>query len=869
MNIKNPPGWALSMLQFFFKERYLEQIEGDLLELFHREGSGRKARWKFGLNTLKFFRLRYLKGLDDFEQLATIAMIKNYLKISIRTLLKQKSYAAINIVGLAIGLASCLLIFMYIAHERSYDNFYPDVDRMYRIANGERGRFTPQLLATTMMKDYPQVESATKITGLGEGTFKIGDRIIVQDGGCWADNEVFNVFNMKFLSGSPEDALKEPENLVLTTSMARKFFPNEPALGQTVVFDGESMQVTAIVEDPPKNTHFPFKYIVANPNDRFGSSNWTGNNYWTYAKIQPGVSVEEMTSNLQDLYKNYIGPEIIEFSGHSSFEEFVADYPDRFYGFTLHPVDRIHLYEPWFSMGPQGDYKNVIVFTSIALFILLIACVNYINMSTARSAIRSKEVGIRKALGSYRKNIISQFLTESLLITFLAILLALIIGGSSLPYFNELTGRVFEYGDLFSPSSVLSIVALLLIVGLFAGAYPAYVISSFSPLKALRGHLQQAGKKGLRSGLVAFQFSISIFLVAATLVIYQQVQFMLSQELGVNIDQTLVIYNGQELDTKYTLFKTQLEQRSDIQIVSKSQGVPFHGFGDWTYQIPAEDNRRTAPYNTFISPGVEKILDLELVEGRFLEEDRVTDTAAVLINEALVKELGWSEPLGKKFARQIEFTVVGVVKDFNFASLKREIGPMIIRYGHENSEVGDWHQRYILAKVNSPDILKTVAEIEELWDQHVPDSPFDASFLNESFQRQYEAERKFGKVFTTFSLLAIFIAFLGLFALTTFVLQKRVKEIAVRKVLGASVSSLLQMMIKDFTRLVLIGGVVGIIVAFYWLENWLQDYSYRIELSWYLLALPVLIIMALTWMVVSLKSYKAATANPSNALKEE
>ncbi len=869
MKKKNPPKWAFGLLQLLFKERYLEQIEGDLLEIYDREKSYSKARVSFWWNTARFFRLRYLKGLDDFEQLTTLAMIKNYLKIAIRTLIKQKSYAAINIVGLAIGLASCLLIFMYINHERSYDKFYKDVDRMYRVANGERGRFTPALLASTMLKDYPQIESATKINGLGDGNFLINNSNIIQEGGCWADSEVFKVFEMNFIAGDPETALVEPDNLVLTESLARKFFPDEPAVGQLIELDGDPVKITAVVSDPPKNTHFPFKFLMANPNDPNDTYNWTGNNHWTYAKIREGVSPEEVTEKLQELYTRYVGQEIIKFSGHASFEEFVKDYPDRYYGFTLHPVDRIHLHESWFSMGPRGDYKNVVVFTSIALFILLIACVNYINMSTARSAIRSKEVGIRKALGSYRKNIISQFLTESLLITFIAILLALVVSGASLPYFNELTGRPFEHTDLFSVSSVLSIIALLIIVGIFAGAYPAYIISGFSPLKALRGHMQQAGKKSLRSGLVAFQFAISIFLVAATLVIYQQVQFMLSQKLGVNIDQTLVMYNGRQLDTKYDLFKTQLEQRSDVVLVSKTNGVPFHGFGDWTYQIPAEDNRRTAPLNSFVTPGVEKVLDLEMVEGRFFEEGRATDTAAVVINEALARELGWDEPLGKKLARQIEFTVIGVMKDFNYTSLKREIRPMIFRFGNAESEIGMWHQRYVIAKINSTDVLKTLSEIEGLWDQHVSDYPFDAAFLNESFQRQYEAERKFGQVFTTFSLLAIFIAFLGLFALTTFVLQKRFKEIAVRKVLGASVSSLLRMMIRDFTRLVLIGGVVGIAVAFYWLNDWLQDYTYRIELSWYLLALPVILILLLTWLVVSMKSYKAAVANPSNALKEE
>ena len=868
---KTPPSWILRLLRFFCKEEYLEQIEGDLLEIFHRENSVSKARRQFIWNSIRFFRWRYLKGIDDYQQLTTLAMIKNYLKVAVRTLLKQRAYAGINIMGLAIGLASCLLIIMYVFHERSYDSFYPDIERMYRVANGERGRWTPELLAKTMAENYPQVEASTKVSGLWESLFQIGDRRFLQESGSWADENVFKVFEMEFLAGNPETALKEPNNIVLTESLAKKCFPDQPAYEQTLLVDGDQMKVTGIVKDPPKNTHFPFTFIGAShisPNSKF---NWTGNSHWTYAKLQEGVPPEEMDERLLDLYRTYVGRDIIEFSGHSTFEEFVADNPGRIYGFTLHPVRSIHLHNPNFSMGPKGSYRNVVIFSLIALFILVIACVNYINMSTARSAIRSKEVGIRKALGSDRKNIVSQFLTESMLITLVSVILALLLSGSSLTYFNELTGRLFSSSDLFAGPIILSTVGLLIIVGLLAGAYPAYVISGYSPLRALRGKVKQAGKRGLRSWLVAFQFAISIFLVATTLVIYFQVRYMQSQELGVNIDQTLVIANGRELDEKYTVFKNQLEQMNEVELVSKSSNLPFHGFGDWTYQLPDEDNRRTSPMNAFVSPGTEKILGLEMIEGRFFQENLATDTSKVVINEALAKELGWTDPIGKRLTRGVglEFSVIGVMKDFNFTTLKREIGPIIFRYGNKSSEIGEWHQSYVLAKVKSQDILSTINKIEGRWNDLVPEYPFDAYFLNDSFQLHFEGERKFGQVFTTFSLLAILIAFLGIFALTTFVLQKRFKEIAVRKVLGATVPSLLKMIIKEFTRLVLIGGVVGIGAAFYWLNTWLEGYSYRIELTWYILAIPIASILLLTWMIVTIRSYKAAVANPSNALKEE
>lgn len=871
MKKHSPPKWALKFLRLFYKERYLEQIEGDLYEIFERDGATKKARYRFGWNALRFFRLRYLKGLDDFEQLTTLAMIKNYLKVAIRTLVRQKSYAGINIAGLAIGLASCLLIMMYVFHERSYDNFYPDGDRVFRVANGERGRYTPELLAETMMAEYPQVEVTTRISGLWESHFKIGNQTFFQEGAGWADENVFKVFQMNFISGDPNSALKNPEDLVLTKSLAEKFFPGESAIGKTIVVDGNNMQVTAVVEDPPKNTHFPFKFIGRIWDNEKANQNWTGNNFWTYAKIQEGVAKEEMNGKLVDLYKKYVGPQMIEYSGHATFEDLVTDYPDRLYGFTLHPLREIHLENPHFSMGSRGDKKNVVVFSLVALFILLIACVNYINMATARSAIRSKEVGIRKALGSYRQNIISQFLIESLLITFIAIILAVVISTIALPYFNQLTGRQFDMNNLFSITNMISIVIILIIVGFLAGGYPAYIISSFTPLKALRGQMQQAGKKGLRSGLVAFQFAISIFLVAATAVIYKQVMFMQSQDLGVDVEQTLVINNGRELEDKYDIFKSELESIANVSVVSRSSGIPFHGFGDWTYQVPNEDNRRVAPNNNFVSSDYEKVLGLEIIKGRFFERNRVSDTASVVINESLAKELGWDDPIGKELARPggFSYRVIGLMKDFNYSSLKRDISPIIFRYGPGNNEVGMFHQAYVIVRVNTNDIVNTVNRIEELWNEQVPDYPFDSHFLSESYEKQYEGERKFGQVFTTFSSLAIIIAFLGLFALTTFVLQKRFKEIAVRKVLGATVPSLLRMMIKDFTRLVVIGGLVGIVVAFYWLNDWLAGYSYRIELSWYLLVLPIVLILMLTWVVVSAKSYKAAIANPANALKEE
>ena len=347
---------------------------------------------------------------------------------------------------------------------------------------------------------------------------------------------------------------------------------------------------------------------------------------------------------------------------------------------------------------------------------------------------------------------------------------------------------------------------------------------------------------------------------------------MQSQELGLNIDQTLIINGGRVLESKYGVFKAELEKLPGIDKVGKASNIPFHGYGDWGYIVPNEERKSISPYNAFTSSEVIDVLDIELVKGRFFMQNHPNDTNYVVINEAFVKEMGWEDPIGKELSRMdaLDFKVVGVMKDFHYTSLKHEIEPIIFRYGGiASSEIGIHHQAYVLVKVSSKDILNTLDQIENVWNEYARSYPLDASFMDDSFQRHYEAERKFGNVFTTFALLAIVIAFMGLFALTTFVLQKRIKEIAIRKVLGATTPSLLRMLIRDFTKLVTIGGIVGIAISFYWLREWLLEYSYRIQLSWYLLVLPIVLVLAMTWMVVSVKSYYAATANPSNALKEE
>lgn len=865
MKEKNPPKWALKILRVFIKDRYLEQIEGDLYELFERNHSKVRFAW----NTLRFFRLRYLKGLDDFEQLTSLAMVKNYLKVALRALMRQKSYAIINISGLAVALASAMLISAYIIHESSYDNYHKDGEKLYKITKRERGKWTPSLLAHAIREEVPQFESSTKTSGVGEALFRINGEAIRQDGGVWADQFFFEVFEVPFISGNATNALAQPANVVLTKEIAEKYFGKESAMSKVIEIDGEDYQVSGIIENTPRNTHFPFKYIVADHLDLNDRYYWTGGDGQTYAKLGENVSIIDAEGALEKLYTKYAGPEIIEFTGHDSFEEFKKEYPDQIHSYVPHPLASIHLDKPYLSNGNPGSRENIKIFFFISLFILIIACINYINMSTARSTLRSKEVGIRKTLGSTRQNVIMQFLTESLLITLFAILIAFGLASISLELFNSITLRDFRIEDLFTLNNALISICLLVFVGIIAGAYPAFIISRFNPISALKGGLKLKGKSPFRNGLVSFQFATSIFLIAATLVIYLQVNYLKTRDIGIDIDKTLVIKNGMRLDTKYDAFKRQLLASRHIKEVAKASNVPFMGYPNYGYTV-AESNIRIDPDNFFVEPGFEEVLDVELIEGRFFKPNMLSDTSKVIVNESFVKEVGWENALGKKLKREPQvFEVVGVMKDFNYQSLKSGISPMILRYGASVWDIGIWHQRNILVKYQGDNIKGMLEDVEETWDSFVPDYPFDSSFLDDSFNRLYDSERRFGKIFTTFSILAMFIAFLGLFSLTTFILQRRYKEIAVRKVMGATVSSLLRMMIKEFTWLVGIGGIVGITASFYWLNEWLNGYSYRITLDWYLPIIPVLIILVLTWIIVSVKSYGAATINPSHALKDE
>jgi len=873
----NPPRWALWFLQLYCKPRVREIIEGDAYELFYKrvETEGLKAaKRKFGWDVLRFFRPKYIKGLEDINSLNNIAMFKNYFKISVRSLVRQKFFSIINISGLSLGLAACLLIMLYITNELSYDNFHKDVDRVYRIANGQGGQYTPARLGAQSKMDFPEIEEVVRLSGPFDQTFKVNNQIFKEQEGFSADSTFHKVFTVKFIEGNPDKALTEPNSIVLTEGLASKLFPKQEAYGQLITVNGNSIKVTGVVADPPKNTHFHYNFIESFPHESWITvGNWTGNNFFTYTKLVAGATPESVEAKYPDFVAKYVGPDLVKYTGHTNYEEYLAD-GGRERTFTLKPMKDLHLYFPHMALGSQGNINNVYIFSAVAVFILLIASINFMNLSTARSAARSKEVGMRKVLGSRRNQLVYQFLVESMMISVLAMILSMGLASLFLGGFNELANRNFSYADLLAPSTLFLLFGLVLVVGLFAGSYPAFYLSGFKPLKALKGENKAGGGNVfLRKGLVAFQFAISIFLIISTMVVFSQLRFMGNKKLGFEPEQIMVVKNTGLLREKLSAFKNQLIQKPNIESLTLTNQYVSSSVADWGYSTVEDNPRSFDLMNMFTTDDFFETMGLQLVEGRFYSNDLASDSAAVVINESAKKELGFEDVIGKKVSRGDSeyYTIVGVVKDFNYASLKRSIEPLILRRMFEDGRTeGEWYGANFLSLKVTGNFAETVKQVESEWNAMVQDEPFDFVFLDDSFNSLYEEERRFGKLFTVSSGLAIAIACLGLFALAAFTLERRRKEIAVRKVIGASVKSLTMLVVSDFTKLVAIGSLIAIPTGYWIMQDWLATFAYQININNPLLFLvPVILVTVIAWLTVGFQSVKTATSNPVKALRSE
>jgi len=805
-------------------------------------------------------------------------MFKNYFKIAMRNLWKNKAFSTLNIVGLATGLAVCLLIVLYVVDELSYDKYNVNADRIYRIDADiffNNTLFTsatsPEPMAATLIREYPQVEQMVRFNSQGDILVKKGNHNIQDHHAVFADSTFFKVFTVPMIEGNASTALNEPNSIVIDETAAKRYFNSTDVVGKTLYVDNSTnCKITGIIKDIPQQSHFHFSFIRPLMDTYRGNANeWLSNNDQSYILLKPGVTQATMQAHIDEVVQKYVYKEL-ESLFHASAQDMQRQ--GNYFRFHLMPVSDIHLHsDKSYEFEANGNITYVYIFSVIAVFILLIACVNFMNLSTARSANRAKEVGVRKVAGSSRLDLITQFLTESVLISFFSLLLAIALAALLLPLFNQLAGKEMYVSTLFSTWLLPVLVALVLVVGFIAGSYPAFYLSSFQPIEVLKGKIAKGFKSSwLRSSLVVFQFCISIILIIGTIVIYNQLDYIRSRKIGYNREQVLVLHNTYPLDRQIKSFREDLLKISGVENATITSNLPtaedFNQNG-W-FRDATLDAKKAVVFTDFrVDENYVPTLGMQMVKGRNFSHEFASDSAGVLLNEAAVKLLELKEPLNQILYRTddnnkpIAFHVVGVVKDFNYSSMHDKVGPLII-------ELGDnWGSMAL--RINSKNISSVINQVESKWNSFVPGQPFSYTFMDNDFNNIYNAEQRTGKLFITFAVFAIFIGCLGLFGLVTYAAEQRTKEIGIRKVLGAKVGGIVAMLSKDFAKLVLIASLVAFPVAWWAMNKWLQSFAYRISISLWVFAIAGITAIMIALITVSFQALKAALANPVKSLRTE
>ncbi len=806
-------------------------------------------------------------------------MLKNYFKIAFRNLVKNRVFSAINVFGLAIGLASCLIIVLFVQNELSYDRFNEKADRIVRVVfkgimNGEHMKeaVTMAPTAQTIKNDYPEVEDATRLRSYGNHKITVGDKTFKDGSLAYVDANFFQIFTLPLIKGDAKTALTEPNTIVITEAMANKYFGNADPIGQILTFKdwGQAYKVTGVIDKIPDNSHFHFDLFgsMASLEDAKGTS-WLESNYYTYLLLRDGQDYKKLEAKMPQLVDKYMAPQIEKGLG-VTLAEFRKKGNDV--GLYLQPLTDIHLYSDFtVNLEPGGDVRYVYIFGAIAIFMLLIACINFMNLSTAGASKRAKEVGIRKVLGSVKYELIGQFLLESVMLTFFALIIALIMVKIALPAFNDLSGKKLTLDFSNYPFVILGIVLFGLLVSVLAGSYPAFFLSSFKPVAVLKSKFMAAGKTiGLRSGLVVFQFMISISLIIGTTIVYQQLSYIQSKKLGYNKDQLLVLRNSWALGQNERIFRDQLLKDPRVVNVTISGHIPAGPTNsNMAGVFPDErmnENRRTIIYQ--VDDRYIPTMGMELASGRNFSKEFGTDSAGVIINETAAKIFGWGkDAVGHKLNQftnneggRKAYKVLGVVKDFHFRSMHEEIAPLMMVL--ENSPG-------LIIKVKTQDIAGLLKDMKSQWAGYNVEEPFAYAFLDEQFNKAYLAEQKTGVILGIFTGLTIFIACLGLFGLATFTAEQRIKEIGVRKVLGANVPQIVALLSIDFVKLILIACLIAFPLGYYGMDKWLQDFAYRVDIKWPVFILAGMGAIGIALLTISYQAIKAALMNPIKSLKTE
>ncbi|QEC66812.1 FtsX-like permease family protein [Panacibacter ginsenosidivorans] len=796
-------------------------------------------------------------------------MFKNLLRVALRNFVKDKWYSLLNILGLTIGITFSLFLIFYIKDELSYDKYNEKADRICRInayvkepeKDTMKWAITPFPMAQALSKDYPEVEEAVRLWNNGKTMLKNGSQRFYDEKIYYADSNIFRVFTHKFIEGNAQTALVSPNSLVLTQSLAIKYFGNSGSyVGKTLEnASGDIYKVTAVIKDVPKNSHLIFNALISRSSLPANfANNWGGFGFYTYVLLKPNVNVAAFEKKLAPVYDKYLA---------SIFSQFNIKMR-----FGAQPITSIHLHSDMVNEPEDlGSMSYIYIFSAVAFFMLLIACINYMNLTTARSARRAKEIGIRKVTGSSKRQLVMQFLVESILTALFALLLSIGFIALFLPTFNTIAGKFISFTTLFQPDMQFILLGVIVFVGIAGGSYPAFYLSKFNPVYVLKGSLSKGSSNvALRRALVVVQFSISMIMLICTWVVYGQMSYLRNKDLGFNKDQVLTVAanSNKDLSSNIRSFKDEVRNNPHVVAVSTAQGVPGSGIPFNLFSVETK--------NGYVDKGVDvyfgadedffKTLGIKIVKGRNFSG--LSDTLrSVIVNENMAKEYGWGDnAIGKKikFAGDTSgfyLEVIGVVKDFNQKSLYNPITPLMFLYRPTNN--------VIQIKLDAKNIDAGIASIEKSWNKYFPDLAFEYTFLDQDFNSQYAADQKRGKIFTAFSILTILITCLGLLGLIAFTTQQRQKEISIRKVMGANISQIIPLITRNFVALVGLSCLIAFPVAWYFMNNWLKIFPYNTGLSIMPFLLSAATVLLITMLTVTFHTMRAALANPVKALKTE
>jgi putative ABC transport system permease protein len=811
----------------------------------------------------------------------TVHMLSSHLKTAVRNFSRHKFISFVNVFGLAVGLASCLLIVLYVLHELSYDKYNERPESIYRVTRIFRspesdavslhlGTVAPPV-GPLLKHEFPQVQQMTQLLGTSNLSFRYGEKIFSERDAYFADENLFNIFRVKVLKGNARTALSEPFSIMLSEEIAEKYFGTEDPLNKVIRLDSRrDFKVSGVYASFPANAHFHpsalLSFKTLNDPDIYGAdnlrTNWGNNSFFTYLRLSPGTDAKQ----LEKRFPAFLDKVFVEPGSTVK--------PSTWTSLTLQKLTDIHLYSHLDSEAEEnGDIKRVYIFSAIAFFILLIACINYMNLATARSSLRAKEIGVRKVVGAERREIIYQFLSESVFISLLGMAAAVLLAMLCLPLLNNASGIRLSFEALGHPVWIAALVGVPVIVGILSGIYPSLYMSSFVPARVLKGLFNAGGSVvSLRKVLVTIQFSISIILLIATIVVFRQLSYMQNKPLGFNKEHIITVPYTDALNERFDGFRTALLSNPFIKNVTRSSRIPSGRLLDANgSSIDKGDSLRptnadikyVAVDENFIST-----YGIDVREGRMFSRAFGLDTSAFMINEAAVKVLGLSsnrDAIGKNFRYgENSGKIIGVINDFNFESLTQKIVPLVLLFPKSEGNYGR-----ISLKIDGRQTTAAIAQLERTWKQFLPETAFEYTFMDENFDRLYVAQQRQGTIFSIFSTIAIFIACLGLFGLSSFTISQRIKEIGIRKVLGANVQTIVYLLSKEFMTLVLIAALIAFPIAWYAMNNWLDDFAYRTHISWWIFACAATLAAIIALGTIAVLTFKAAISNPIKSLRSE